>query len=190
MSEYSIRIDDLQQGQDKTRVIAWITGIHPEAWLITQEHAKITGKLHYHAYIKTSLSLKQLRNKFNYQFMKTHKKGQYALALARNPENLLSYIMKDTTPIYTSFTSDELSSFKAWIPKDEYKYKSSVLTKLKHAIKAKTLEDITMKLMEYYDNNNMPFDKFRMKAYAYAIYYHNNDKDDNTKQWIKNYILT
>lgn len=190
MYEYSVRIDDLNNGQDKTRVIAFILGVIPESYIITCETASETKKLHYHAYVKTrDYPMKKLRNKFNYLFSATHKRHTYALANVKNSANFLSYIIKDGDIVMTSYSAEELTKIKAWIPKDEYKSKSSVLTKLKQAITEKELSSIIDNMMIFYDKNNMPFDKWRMKNYAYAIYYHNNDKNDNVKQEIREFLL-
>jgi len=186
MPELSVRIDELNNGDDKLKALILIERCKPSNYLMTFEIAKITKKHHYHIYVDTVLSSKQVRNKFEYLFPK-HKGSSYAIAKVKKPVTFRAYILKDSKVIQTTYSLKELEEMKTWIPKSEYK--QSVLTRLKTSIKSKELESIALEMCEYYDQKNMAFDKYRMKAYAYALYYANNDKSRLIKKEISRYII-
>ncbi|AXH77696.1 MAG: replication protein [Circoviridae sp.] len=187
MSDISVRIDDLKQGMDQTNVLVFIDRCKPEHYIITREIAKKSKKIHYHLYIHGQLSIKQVRNKFTYLFGE-HKGSNYAIAKVRKVETFRSYILKDGDVLQSSYTKKELEEMKTWIPRSEYK--KSVLTRLKeHIPNTKSLEEIAHQMCEYYDTHNMAFDKYRMKAYAYAIYYANNNGSRDIKKEISRYII-
>jgi len=186
MSELSVRIDELDNGNDKLKALVLIERCKPSHYIMTHEIAKITKKHHYHVYVQTLLTIKQVRNKFEYLFP-SHKGSSYAIAKVKKPETFRAYVLKDSKVVQSSYTPKELEEMSTWVPKSEYKL--SVLTKLKAHISAKSLEDIASEMCEYYDKENMAFDKYRMKSYAYAIYYHNNDKSRSIKKEISRYII-
>lgn len=186
MPELSVRIDEISNGDDKLKALVLIERCRPTNYIMTQEIAKISKKIHYHIYIDGELSPKQVRNKFEYLF-KEHKGSSYAIAKVKKPETFKSYILKDSKVVQSSYSDKELEAMKTWIPRSEYK--ASVLTKLKECISAKSLEEISSEMCDYYDNHNMAFDKYRMKSYAYAIYYHNNNKSRSIKKEISRYII-
>ena len=186
MSELSVRIDELNNGDDKLKALILIERCKPSNYIMTHEIAKITKKHHYHVYVATYLTVKQVRNKFEYLFP-NHKGSSYAIAKVKKPDTFRAYVLKDSEVIQTSYSPKEIKEMSTWIPKSEYKL--SVLTKLKAHISAKELEEIASQMCDYYDNQNMAFDKYRMKAYAYAIYYHNNNKSRSVKKEISRYII-
>lgn len=184
--EYAIRFNETDEGNDKLKVLIFIKRSEPINCIMAFEKGEKTDVPHYHLYLHTLKSIKQLRNLKNY-VLPMHKKHTSAIALCKNPENQKSYVLKDGLILHNTFSSAETEAIKKWVPKKQYK--PSVLTELKNAIKCKDLEDIFNEMMEFYDTRNMPFDKYRMKNYGYAVYYHNNAKDKQRKKEILLYLL-
>ena len=187
--EYALRIDELHDGGDKIKLLGLFTNCETPNLIISQEISKEVKKTHYHVFVKIAMKIKELRNKIDYLF-KEHKKGSKSLAICKKPESYLSYIIKDAQIIHKiGYTDADLLAVKKWEAKPEFKQNMVQLLHAHVGLK-KPLEDITDSILQWYDINNKPFDKFRIKGYAYALYYKNNNKNVDVKRDIRSYILS
>lgn len=170
----SVRIDDLNGGQDLLRVQLLLKRMQPQRYVLTSENGSQTGKLHYHIYAEHKYSVKSVRNKFMYLFKETHKGSSYSIAKARNAENLLSYVLKDTKVISKlNYTDEELRQVKKWKPMSG----NGLLQTLFGKISSSNLREIISQILEYFDEQSKPIQVHMVRSYAYSVFYRNNGRE-------------
>lgn len=145
-------------------------------YLCTFEISENKEKPHYHVWLKTELGMRSVRNKFDYKFKTSHPGSKRALAVAKDPENLKSYIMKDGIVILTTLTDSQISLIPEWVSKKIYSSK----------------DDLVFKIIDYMDELKVKFiNKDRLyKIGKYVILYYRQHGKKFNQHSMKNLIWT